>query len=241
MRPRQPLAGVRVERPQGAAGLRPGAAPPSQLTPLPGRDPGLGHIFCNMRSALRLPRDAIARRLATNTSVIEDLETGAVSSLPHWPETVRIVRGYCELLRLDPDPLLWRINRELQALGGVEEPPTRGTRPPSPPPLLLRNTKSKGRQAASESRRPHRRRRARRLFAISAPVGVIAGLMYVGMSAPEPVYRAISVLPSPIAGPARAGMDSLLLLSAPRRDGLRWIDVGDPQLRKVDKLQTTAR
>ena len=23
--------------------------------------------------------------------------------------------------------------------------------------------------------------------------------------------------------------------------GLRWIDVGDPQLRKVDKLQTTAR
>ena len=73
MRPRQPLAGVRVERPQGAAGLRPGAAPPPQLTPLPGRDPGLGHIFCNMRSALRLPRDAIARRLATNTSVIEQV------------------------------------------------------------------------------------------------------------------------------------------------------------------------
>jgi hypothetical protein len=194
-----------------------------------------------MRSALRLPRDAIARRLATNASVIEDLETGAVSSLPHWPETVRIVRGYCELLRLDPDPLLWRINRELQAVGGGEEPPTRGTRPPGPPPLLLRNGKSKGRQAKSEAHRPHRRRRARRMFAISAPVGVIAGLMYVAMSAPEPAYRVISALPSPISGPARAGMDSLLLLSAPRREGLRWIDVGDPQLRKVDKLQTTAR
>ena len=194
-----------------------------------------------MRSALRLPRDAIARRLATNTSVIEELETGAVSSLPHWPETVRVVRGYCELLRLDPDPLLWRINRELQAVGGGAEPPTRGTQPPGPPPLLLRNSKSKSRQAKSEARRPHRRRRARRLLAISAPVGVIAGLMYVAMSAPEPVYRVISALPNPISGPARAGMDSLLLLSAPRREGLRWIDVGDPQLRKVDKLQTTAR
>jgi hypothetical protein len=232
------MSGVRVDRPHGLAGARPGSA--AQPTPLPGRDPGLGHIFCNMRSALRLPRDAIARRLATNASVIEDLETGAVSSLPHWPETARIVRGYCELLRLDPEPLLWRINRELQAIGGVEEPPTRGTRPPGPPPLLLRN-KSKGRQATSESRAPHRRRRARRLFAIGAPVGVIAGLMYVAMSAPEPVYRAISVLPSPIAGPARAGMDNLMLFSAPRREGLRWIDVGDPQLRKVDKLQTTSR
>jgi hypothetical protein len=229
------------ERPHGAGGLRPSVPQQPPLTPLPGRDPGLGHIFCNMRSALRLQRDAIARRLATNASVIEDLEAGAVASLPHWPETMRIVRGYCELLRLDPEPLLWRISRELQALGGAEEPPTRGTRPPGPPPLLLRNNKSKGRQAKPESRRPHRRRRARRLFVVSAPVGVIAGLMYVAISAPEPVYRAISVLPSPIAGPARAGMDSLLLLSAPRREGLRWIDVGDPQLRKVDKLQTTSR
>jgi hypothetical protein len=194
-----------------------------------------------MRSALRLPRDAIARRLATNTSVIEDLEAGAVSALPHWPETARIVRSYCELLRLDPAPLLWRIHRELQAVGSIEEPPTRGgTRPPGPPPLLLRN-KTKARRAPPQSRRAHRRRRARRLFAISAPVGVIAGLMYVAMSAPEPVYRVISVLPGPISGPARAGMDSLLLLSAPRREGLRWIDVGDPQLRKVDKLQTTSR
>jgi len=32
-----------------------------------------------------------------------------------------------------------------------------------------------------------------------------------------------------------------VLYSAPRRDGLRWIDVGDPQLRKVDKLQTSTR
>ena len=58
---------------------------------------------------------------------------------------------------------------------------------------------------------------------------------------PAPMYRAIALLPDSVAGPARAGMDSFVLLSAPRREGLRWIDVGDPQLRKVDKLPTRAR
>jgi hypothetical protein len=33
-------------------------------------------------------------------------------------------------------------------------------------------------------------------------------------------------------------MDLFVLYSAPRRDGLRWIDVGDPRLRKIDKQQS---
>lgn len=232
----QPGAGLRDARPDGLAGLRAGVADPEPAPP--GRDPGLGHIFRNMRSAMRLPREAIARRLATTPAVIEDLELGTVSSLPHWRETTRIVRGYCELLRLDPEPLLWRIQRNLQALAGQEEPQTRSgsTRPPAPPPALLRQ---RSRARADIPRKS--RRRARRLFAISAPLGVIAGLIYGALSAPAPVYRAISVLPAPIAGPARAGMDSLLLVSAPRKEGLRWIDIGDPQLRKGDKLNTTTR
>jgi hypothetical protein len=49
------------------------------------------------------------------------------------------------------------------------------------------------------------------------------------------------MLPAPFSGMARSVMDNFMLLSAPRREGLRWIDIGDPQLRKVDKLQTTAR
>jgi hypothetical protein len=220
--------------------MRTGGASAFEPTPLPGRDPGLGHIFRNMRSAMRLPREAIARRLATTPGTIEDLEAGAVSSLPHWRETSRIVRGYCELLRLDPEPLLWRIQRELKALGGHEEPQTRPggtTQPPRPPPALLRSGRSRRRPDAPRKVR----RRARTLFAIGAPVGVLAGILYAAFSAPEPIYRAITLLPAPLEGPARAGMDSLLLLSAPRREGLRWIDIGDPQLRKVDKLQTTAR
>jgi len=32
-----------------------------------------------------------------------------------------------------------------------------------------------------------------------------------------------------------------VLITAPRRDGLRWIEVGDPRLRKADKLDTSTR
>jgi hypothetical protein len=191
-----------------------------------------------MRSAMRLPREAIARRLATTPATIEDLEAGAISALPHWRETARIVRSYCDLLRLDPEPLLWRIQRELKALAGHEEPPTRanGTRPPGPPPALLRSDRSR-----SEKKPSRRGRRARRMFGVSAPLVAIAGVLYAAHAAPAPIYRAIVQLPAPLDSAARAAMDNFLLLSAPRRDGLRWIDVGDPQLRKVDKLHTTTR
>ena len=79
------------------------------------------------------------------------------------------------------------------------------------------------------------------MFAISAPLVLAALAFYAAQAAPAPIYRAIGLLPERMAGPARAGMDSLVLYSAPRRDGLRWVDVGDPQLRKVDKLQTSVR
>ena len=36
----------------------------------------------------------------------------------------------------------------------------------------------------------------------------------------------------------RAVFDYVVLLTAPRREGLRWIEVGDPRLRKADKLVT---
>ena len=51
---------------------------------------------------MNVSRETIARRLATRAATIDDFEAGAVTALPHWKETERIVRGYCELLRLDP-------------------------------------------------------------------------------------------------------------------------------------------
>src|SRR5262245_62329440 len=79
-----------------------------------GRDEQIGKIFRNMRTALKVPRDALARRLATSPAVIDSFEAGAITALPHWKETERIVRSYCDLLRFDPEPVLWRLRSQFQ-------------------------------------------------------------------------------------------------------------------------------
>jgi len=235
MRMRLPTADVFPRSRAAASPVRPPEGAPGGFD-VAGRDANIGHIFRNMRAAMRLPREAVARRLATTPATIEDFENGAVASLPRWPETVRIVRSYCEILRLDPEPILWRIHRQLQTTSPFGDAPTRSG-PPGVPPALLRKDEPRSR-AHSGGRR---RRRARRLFALSAPIAIAAAAIYFAQAAPAPIYRAIAMLPQPVAGGARAAMDNILLLTAPRRDGLRWIDVGDPRLRKVDKLQTSVR
>jgi hypothetical protein len=63
----------------------------------------------------------------------------------------------------------------------------------------------------------------------------------MAQTVPKPVYLTLALLPDSVEAPLRAGLDHMLLLTAPRRDGLRWIEISDPQLRKVDKLQTSTR
>lgn len=210
--------------------------------PSGGRDDQLGQIFRNMRVALKLTREGLARRLATHPHTIDDFEAGAVGSLPHWKETSRVVRGYCELLRLDPQPILWRLQGRIQGSPGhVAAPapqPAARTMPPAAarPPYEPRTARTEPRE-----RPARRRRRARALFALSAPVALVAAIVYLAQVAPWPVYKLVAFLPDQIEMPVRAGLDYLLLLTAPRRDGLRWIEVSDPQLRKADKLQTSTR
>ena len=79
------------------------------------------------------------------------------------------------------------------------------------------------------------------LFALSAPVALVVAVVYMAQAVPKPVYLALTLLPDSMEGPLRAGLDQLLLLIAPRRDGLRWIEVSDPQVRKADKLPIGSR
>jgi len=241
MRIRQPGAGSRDVPSQGpslraqANGRIPPLPPSGAPLGAPGRDPQIGQVFRSMRATLQVPREAIARRLATTPGVIEDLENGSVASLPHWRETVRIVRTYCELLRLNPDPLLWHIDQLLRRGAGVPGADEALARPSNPPPLALRKP---------PSREPvHRERRTGvgRLLLLAMPPVVAAAAASLAILAPGPIYKTITVLPASVAEPARVGLDLLVLYSAPRRDGFRWIDVGDPRLRKVDKLRTKAR
>jgi hypothetical protein len=217
--------------------------------PLPGRDEQLGQIFVNMRRAMNVSRETIARRLATRPQTIDDFEAGAVTALPHWKETERIVRGYCELLRLDPQPILWRIRSHLESLS---RPPV--VVPPRPPvPVPVPAVRPNGMPAATLPRkedddedddRPRpsrRRRRMRTLFTLTAPIALLAGIVYAAQAAPRFVYPVVAMLPDRLEIPVRAGLEYMILLTSPSRDGLRWIDVGDPQLRKADKLQTESR
>jgi len=219
------------------------------------RDEQLGQFFRNMRLTMKVSRETIARRLATSTTCVDSFEAGAVSALPHGKETERVVRGYCELLRMDPEPILWRIRGHMQALASQARPaaPT----PPSSAPVpttagraaprtqpVARTERTKGERAKSErtkTRVPRRRRGARALFALSAPIALLAAVVYLAYAAPKPVYRAVALLPGPVGSTVRGGLDYLVLLTAPRREGLRWIEVGDPRVRKADKLQASTR
>jgi hypothetical protein len=209
------------------------------------RDQQVAQMFRGMRQALKVPRETIARRLATSPSTIDNFEAGAIAALPHWRETSRIVRGYCELVRMDPEPILWRIRDQLQAM--ATQVPQAG---PPPPRVLLRQAAVPGAaddpalaeaRTVSTARPPRRRQRVRTLFALSAPVAFLAAVAVLLQVMPTPVYRVAGLLPAGLEPTARAGLDYIALLTAPRRDGLRWIEVSDPRLRKADKLQTSRR
>ena len=220
------------------------------------RDEELAQIFRNMRLAMKVSRETIARRLATSVASVETFEAGAVGALPHGKETERIVRGYCELLRMDPEPILWRIRGHLQAAAG-QAWSGQPTAPPrelpgainsgrtgasrAQPGVKTERTKSQRARQVPQAPPQRRRRRVRALFALSAPVALVAVLVYLAHALPLPVYRVVGLLPDSIRTTVRTGMDYLVVLTAPRRDGLRWIEVSDPRVRKADKMQTGTR
>ncbi len=209
-------------------------------------DEQLANIFRNMRLSLKATREAIARRLATSPGTIESFEAGAVAALPHSKETARIVRAYCELLRLDPEPILWRIRSQLQPVAAGAMP---AYQPPPPPAVAEAIAPRRGaprpqnapRTGPPDQAQRRRRRRGRALLALSAPIALAAVVVCSAQLAPRPVYRAIALLPGSIEGPVRAGLNYLIVLTSPRRDGLTWVDVGDPRSRKADRLQPGSR
>ena len=231
-------------------------APPERPDdPQPGRDEQLGRIFSNMRLSLKASRELIARRLAVAVSTVDSLEAGAVTAFPHWPETERIVRTYCELLRLDPEPMLWRIRGHLTALAEAARaraPSVPLAAPALPPePNAPRGPRGQARTPPARASAPAEptprrgQRSGRALLGLGVPLAIAAVLAAVVVVsselAPGPVYRGIALLPDVLRAPIRAGFDQLILLLAAQRDGLRWVDVGDPRARKTDKLEPGAR
>ena len=195
-----------------------------------GADAELGEIFHNMRVAMKVSRGTIARRLATAVTTVDTFEAGAVAAFPRWPGTERIVRAYCALLRLDPEPILRRIHGRLHAL--AQPRPARVA-----PRIAMRAAAAVDASPVARRRRPGA---GRGLARFGIPLTLAAVLLGVTQIAPAALYRGIALLPEALAGPAHRGLDQLLLLTAARREGLRWVDVGDPRVRKAGRLPPPA-
>lgn len=198
-----------------------------------GPDQQLAQIFHNMRVAMKVSREALARRLATDRATVEAFEAGAVTAFPHWKETVRIVQAYCQFLHLDPEPILWRIKTQLQATQQARSH-LRAVDPVTAPPPS-RAPAAAMPAAAEPEARP--RRRGRRLLVLTTPLVLLAVTLFVIQTMPQPIYRSLVLLPDGLARPIRGVLDYAVQFGAPTRDGLKWIELGDPQLRKADKLQ----
>lgn len=107
--------------------------------------------------------------------------------------------------------------------------PERVPEPPPPP------------KKRSKPRRTSRRGRGRALMGVAGPMVIIAAAVWTVQAQPRALREAISVLPASVAQPMLSGLDSLAVRLAPRRDGMRWIEVADPSSRKADKLIVTAK
>ena len=87
--------------------------------------------------------------------------------------------------------------------------------------------------ARSRARRRHPAKTALRY--ITVPMIVLAGLWYTVQN-PTTVHAALGQLPEPLPSIARAGMELVLISTAPTKDGLRMMPAGDPGSRKTDRL-----
>lgn len=234
----------------------------------PGFDENLGALIGDMRLALGMTPGELALRLGTTVDVIMTLEQGRLRALPHWEETQRIVLGFCALHRVDARPILQRIFEQTSPthvgappdrsagalLRGMESKPNRlterladrmgGRAPvsatpidPPPPPRKPKNIRP-----AKQWVKPRgTRRRGRALMAVAGPMVIIAAAVWTVQAQPRTLRNVIAMLPASISQPVLGGLDALAVRLAPRRDGLRWIDVSDPRSRKADRLNVDKR
>lgn len=213
-----------------------------------GVDERVAAIFRDMRAGLGLSVPELARMLGTTAGVIETLESGRVRAFPVWPETVRLVSELGRLHRVDARPILARIRDQIGPAGLGQVPGQAGRTAVEKHPLLRMRDRARAavpqRQAWGEGAQRVRRRvrrAARAVLTISAPVALIAGVMWLAQTQPALILGAVNVLPEPAARFVRPAAEYVIVRMARRREGMRWIEVGDPRTRKSDKLRQASR
>jgi hypothetical protein len=284
-------------------------------------DVELGRIFLRMRTLLGISLWDMARLVGGEPTVIANLEAGAISALPPWPELTRLIDAYASHTGIDPQPILSRLLRlqpapqapTLQHLepGPLTEPrmtqmsprvlssgasgtseghqfavtyqppqsdstttrmqPNSQTSPlnltyhaavtTAPPrtktPRSIVNApalatlaevievtgpiSSGVRRATLSTTRGFGRLARRNILSMSFLLLFPAGLLLAARFTPTLLYGVVSPLPALIGAPLHGGINYLVGILAPVRDGLTWIDIDDPRARKSDKLPEHGR
>ena len=212
-------------------------------------DPQLAAIFQNMRRMIALPVDRLARVFGMPAPVIQALEAGRIDLLPDWAETLRVVRAYADAVGIDPTPIFSRLqlhmgpidHRALLQQGGATAAVAKANATARTQTAPAPTAAHKGRPAAKAAPSKQRLQRRRRRIMALAPF-VLLGLVLAAVQfVPSTIYAVTRLLPAPVKSPITAGLDFLVYATAPQREGLRWIDVGDPRARKSDRLRPTKR
>jgi hypothetical protein len=86
-----------------------------------------------MRRASEKSLDDLSARLKTPAQTIEALEAGAISALPDWTETSRVVTEYAGLLGLDSRPVLRRLKARREEAAAQPQPRTPPEAKPAEP------------------------------------------------------------------------------------------------------------
>lgn len=226
----------RLVVPAASARPQPGrsfSAPTGALARDHGVTDEIARFFQGIRRVLHVSTEQAAKILMTDANVIRALDAGDIERLPPWPETKRIVSNYISLAGIDPEPALQMIGRSLaESLARVA-----AAQPPVTPRLPARSATS----ASATDYAPHNRlarlkalttRRPASMLAVTLPIALL-----VVLTTTEVPQAAVSRMPEGVTRVVKTVQEYVRAKLAPVRDGLRWIEVGDPRSRRGDKLR----
>ncbi len=204
-----------------------------------------------MRRVLNVSADTMARELRTSRGVIAALEAGAVYALPQWGETHRIVVTYAQRAGVDARPILARLEGYLiySVAGESGAAPTKLPERSLTRALALQQQRPSRVQpdsARTQVKHPQgsRRRRLRwamKLAVCSLLLAVAGGIMIAARLKPDLLLETARRLPPQVATTALTSAELLVFRAAPHQDGLRWVDMADPRVRKADKLRSAGQ
>jgi hypothetical protein len=241
--------GVRPSRPAVVTWAQLGASAHDDVAVF--KDQRLAEIFRNMRRVLNVSADVMARELRTSRGVIAALEAGAVYALPPWGETHRIVVTYAQRAGVDARPILARLEGYLiynvagESGGALPKLPARSvTRAPAYQQQRLSRAHWESMQTPLSHpprSRKNRRRRALKFVVWSLILAVAGGTLVAARLRPDLLLETARRLPPQVATTALTSAELLVFRAAPLQDGLRWVDMADPRVRKADKLRSAGQ